>query len=251
MVYVDYEVRDHIATITINRPDRLNALGSDVVRGLAEAWRRYAADDEAWVAILTGTGRAFCVGEDLKEAVAANRAGAGYEAEQDLYRNGQIDKLVIAAVNGFALGGGLALVARSDLRVAASTARFQNAGILRGWVGGFTPTVTQGVTSPVAADLALGGTVDAAEAYRIGFVNRVVEPDRLLDETRAWAARIAALPPLAVRETVKMLHQVRPDLSPDAARLVAEANAWLGTTEDAMESRRSFVEKRAPVYQGR
>lgn len=251
MSFVDYEVRNHIATITLNRPDRLNALGSDIVRGLAAAWRRFAADDDVWIAILTGTGRAFCVGEDLKESVEANKAGVGYEAERDLYRSGEIDKLVIAAVNGHALGGGLALVGQSDLRVAASTARFQNAGILRGWVGGFTPTVTQGVTAPFAADLALGGTLDAQEAYRIGFVNRVVETERLMDETRAWAETIAALPPLAVRETVKMLHKVRPTLTPEVTTLVADANAWLGTTDDAMESRRSFVEKRPPVYHGR
>lgn len=251
MSYVQYELRDHVATITINRPDRLNALGSDIVRGLAEAWRRFQADDQARVAVLTGVGRAFCVGEDLKEAVEANRAGAGYDAERDLYTAGQIDKLVITAVNGYALGGGLALVARSDLRVAASTATFQNAGIIRGWLGGFVPCVTQGLTEPVAAALALGNVIDAQLAHRAGFVNRVVEPESLLDEAQGWARRICELPPLAVRETVRLLHRHRPSLDAALTARLAEINAWLGTTEDAMESRRSFVEKRKPVYHAR
>ena len=251
MAYVEYDLRDHVATIAINRPDRMNALGSDVVRGLAEAWQRFQRDDDAWIAILTGTGRAFCVGEDLKESVEQNTVGAAYGAAHDPYRAGEIDKLVIAAVNGYALGGGLALVGQSDLRVAASTARFQNAGILRGWVGGFTPCVTQGLSYPAAADLALGRMIDAQEAHALGFVNRVVEPDHLMAETRALASRIAELPPLAVRETVRLLHRVRSALSPEMNDRLAETNAWLATTADAMESRRSFVEKRPPVYQAR
>lgn len=251
MPYVEYDLRDHVATITINRPDRMNALGRDIVRGLTDAWQRFHEDDSARVAILTGTGRAFCVGEDLKESVEANRAGAAYEVERDLYWNGKIDKLVIAAVNGYALGGGLALVSRSDLRVAASTAIFQNAGILRGWVGGFEPCVTQGLTYPAGAALALGDRIDARQAYALGLVNRVVELDQLLPEARAWAARIAELPPLAVRETVRLLHQVRPALDAQQQAKLAEANDWLATTEDAMESRRSFVEKRPPVYHAR
>ena len=251
MAYVEYEKSDHIVTITMNRPERMNAMGVELMTQLAEAFVQYRDDDDAWVAILTGRGRAFCAGEDLKEAVERGKPGLPPLPVRDPFREEELDKLVIAAVNGYALGGGYVMASKADLRIAAESAQFEISEIVRAWVGGFRYGINQGLTYPHAAELVLGERISARRAFEMGFVNKVVPDQNLMSEARAWAERICALPPLAVRETVKLLHATKPRMSPEMLQEFNEINQMLARTEDAMESRRSFVEKRKPVYKGR
>ena len=251
MSYVEYERQGEIAIITLNRPDRMNALGVELRTEMAEAWTRFRDEDDAWVGILTGTGKAFCAGEDLKESVARGKAGGAEIPIHDPYRERELEKPTIAAINGFAVGGGFALAVRADLRIAAESATFQIGGLNRGWLGSFPIGMEEGFPMGITADILLGARISAERAYQIGLVTQVVPDDQLLPEAIALAERVASFPPLAVRETVKLMREGRPAMSPALAAKVAERNAWLGTTEDAMEARRAFVEKRKPVFRGR
>lgn len=251
MAYVEYEKTGHVVTITMNRPERMNAMGVELMTQLAEAFIKYRDDDDAWVAILTGAGRAFCAGEDLKEAVERGKPGLPPLPVRDPFREEELDKLVIAAVNGYALGGGYVMASKADLRIAAESATFEISEIIRAWVGGFRYGVNQGLSYAHAAELVLGERITAQRAFEMGFVNRVVPDADLMKEATAWAERICELPPLAVRETVRLLHQTKWRMTPEQMRDFNEANKMLAATEDAMESRRSFVEKRKPVYHGR
>lgn len=251
MAYVEYEKTGHVVTITMNRPERMNAMGLELMTQLAEAFTNYRDDNDAWVAILTGRGRAFCAGEDLKEAVERGKPGLPPLPIRNPFREGELDKLVMAAVNGWALGGGYVMTSQCDLRIAAESAIFEISEIHRAWIGGARHGINQGLTYAHAAELCLGERITARRAFEMGFINRVVPDADLMKEATAWAERICSLPPLAVRETVRFLHRIRPQLSAEQFKEFNEANQMLAQTEDAMESRRSFVEKRPPVYHGR
>lgn len=251
MAYVEYEKSGHVVTITMNRPERMNAMGLELMTQLAEAFTQYQNDDDAWVAILTGRGRAFCAGEDLKEAVERGTPGLPPLPVRNPFREDALDKLVIAAVNGWALGGGYVMASQADLRIAAEGAIFEISEIHRAWIGGFRHGINQGLTYAHAAELVLGERISARRALEMGFVNKVVPDVDLMKEATAWAEKICTLPPLAVRETVKLLHRIKPRMAPDHFQEFTDANQMLAKTEDAMESRRSFVEKRPPVYKGR
>jgi len=125
MGFVETERRGQVMVIRMNRPERLNALGQELRAGLAEAWREFRDSDDLEIAIFTGTGRAFCAGEDMKESVERGTVGGGRRTVDDPFMNGTLTKPVIAAVNGFAMGGGFQLVERTDLRVAVEGAVFE------------------------------------------------------------------------------------------------------------------------------
>ena len=253
-----YDVQDGIARVTINRPDKLNALNATVIAELADAVGHIESDDAVRGVILTGAGsKAFVAGADIGELAtqgpmeAKARALAGQRAMRRLERCG---KPVLAAVNGFALGGGCELAMACHLRVASESARFGQPEVKLGLGPGYGGTVRlpRLVGRGRALELLLSGAmIDAQEAYRIGLVNRVVPADRLLAETEALARTILEQAPLAVRLVLEAV-DAGLDLTVDEA-LLLEANHFglLSSTADMREGTAAFLAKRKPRFEGR
>jgi E-phenylitaconyl-CoA hydratase len=255
--HATYELDGHIATITYNRPESLNAIDAAMRRDLNEAFSRFRDDNDAWVAIVTGAGRAFCAGGDLKAGRGSTGEFAGTFWEKptvNSFESGwEIFKPVIAAVNGYCLGYGLTLVSWCDFVIASDQAEFGFPEVRLG-----TPTVVGAIRLPqkinwqYAMELLLTGErIDAARAKEIGLAGWVVPHDQLMDEARAMAGRLLAAAPLAVRATKEVAMRSR-SLSPveairfgETMRLVAVA------TEDAKEGGRAAAEGRPPRWQAR
>ena len=203
-----YDRDGHIAIITLNRPERLNALNQQLSRELAETWLRFRDDEAAHVAILRGEGRAFCAGRDLKEIADTGNSSRFQHPVPDIYGTAALAKPVIAAVHGYAIAGGFLLAAQADLRIAAETAVFAMPQARYGIYARPLPFVSALVPTAFIAELFLTGEpVTAQRCYDVGLLNRVVPADRLLDEALAMAAKVASFPPLAIRTTMRTLRQ--------------------------------------------
>ena len=252
-----FELSNGIARITINRPDKLNALNATVISELGDAVTRVETDAAVRGVILTGSGqKAFVAGADIAELTAQTpmdgkaRAILGQQVFRRLERCG---KPVIAAVNGFALGGGCELAMACHIRIAAEHARFGQPEVKLGIGPGYggTARLPRLVGKGRALELLLtGGMIDAAEAYRIGLVNRVVPTDKLLPEAEALLRTIIDNGPLAIRAC---LEAVDAGLETDLDQaLLLEANYFglLSATEDMREGTKAFLEKRKPLFKG-
>lgn len=256
---VTIEIRDFIATITLNRPEALNAIDPETASQLHQAWHEISVREDVRVGIITGAGaRAFCAGVDLKktmppaESFAELHFGSRHEAPP--ISTLQTHKPMIAAINGIAFGGGLELAMLCDIRVAASTALFAFPEVSLGSIpaGGGTQRIVRAVgQSDAMLMLLTGERIDAQEALRIGLVSRVAAPESLADTARSIAGRIAANAPLAV-VAAKKLAQTGGELSL-AAGLELEQQSFgnLRNSQDRIEGRRAFAEKRKPNFQGR
>ena len=252
-----FEVRDAVATITVNRPEKLNALNATVLAELGDAAARLGEDGAIKGAILTGAGpKAFVAGADIGEIAAQGpvdgkaRSLEGQRVFRALERSG---KPVLAAVNGFALGGGCELAMACHLRVASETARFGQPEAKLGIGPGYGGTVRlpRLVGRGRALELLLTGQmIDAQEAYRIGLVNRVVPADRLLAETETLLRTILENGPLAIRACLEAV-DAGLDTGLDEA-LLLEANLFglLSGTPDMREGTAAFGEQRKPVFRG-
>jgi len=222
--FVEFERSGEVAVIRLNRPERMNAMGSVMLGQLRQAYRTLAADESLRVGIITGNGRAFCAGRDIKEGA---EAGARLQdqattANTDLYMENNSAKPLVAAVNGYAGGAGFYLATRAvDLSVASRSASFQIAevprGILHGWQTGFWMNLSRAA----AHELALGLKISAQRAYDVGLVNRVCDDDQLLDTALAAAREIASMPPEVIRDNRELLRRIAPPVPAellDAAR---------------------------------
>lgn len=266
MAYEDlrYERRGSVALVTLDRPEARNAYSEAMVESLVGAVNEADADPEVRCLVLTGAGRAFSAGGDLKRM--RDKAGMfeggpiglkrGYEAHiQTIPRRfSRLDKPVLAAVNGPAIGAGLDLACMADIRIASSAARFGSTfvkvGLVPGDGGAYLLARTLGL--PRALDLMLTGrTIDAAEAERIGLVQRVVAPDRLLEETLAYAESIAANAPLAVQLTKRATYRSFEGGLEAALELAASYQGMAQNTEDHFEAVDAMLEKRSPRFNGR
>jgi enoyl-CoA hydratase/carnithine racemase len=258
--HVIYEKRGHVAQVTLNRPERLNALDAHSHAELGEVFADFAADDEAWVAIVTGAGeRAFCAGNDLKATAAATargerRAGPGAPFGA-ITRGYDCPKPLIAAVNGVAAGGGFEIALACDVVVAADTARFglpePRVGLIAG-AGGIHRLTRQIPLKPAMGMLLTGRLVSAAEGHRLGFVNEVVPAAELMDAARRWADEMLACSPLLLRLTKESARDGfgRP-VDQALARDWEQRLPRLLASEDYVEGPRAFAEKRAPRWTGR
>jgi len=257
-----YEVKDSIATLTLNRPDRLNALGGSLRDDLHDAITRSAADPEVRVLIITGSGKGFCAGGDVKamnEAKEGRRERPFMEKiapgrDRTLLAMREAPQPIIAAVNGAAAGAGMNLALACDIRLASSAAKFSQAFVKRGlhpdWGGTyFLPRI---VGMAKACELIFtGALIDAAEALRLGIVSQVLAPEELLPAAQALARAIAAGPPIAIRLAKRGLYRnAESDLRTALEYETFAQNACF-ETEDATEGIRAFVEKRAPQFKGR
>ena len=249
MAMVETEHRGQVMLIRMNRPERLNALGRELRAGLAEAWCEFRDSDQLEVAVFTGTGRAFCAGEDMKESIQRGAPGGGEQTVENPFMNGTLQKPVIAAINGYAMGGGFALVERTDLRVAVRGAIFEVSEAKRWLLGGYQHGFFAGLPHPIATEMALGFRFTADRLYQVGFLNRLVEPDELLPTAIEMGEHLLTLPPASRVNTVYMMRQMRPRVTPDLQRLAAQLHEH-GDKEDLMESRRAFAEKRKPNFKG-
>ncbi|MDB5396583.1 MAG: enoyl-CoA hydratase/isomerase family protein [Rhodospirillales bacterium] len=248
-----YEMKGQVAVITINQPDRRNALGIAVRQGLWDAWDRFEKDSEAKVAILTGTGeKAFCAGMDLKEMSATTLRIPPRGLVPVIGDNVVVTKPTIAAVNGVAFAGGFLISQMCDLCVAADHATF---GITEAKVGRGSPWATPLIhmlPQRVMMEILLtAAPVGAQRLYDLGYVNKVVPLADLLDEALKMANMIAANAPLTVqacRRSVYMATEMGRSAALEAARAAFDS-AYL--SEDAQEGPKAFAEKRAPVWKGR
>lgn len=252
-----FELSDGIARVTVNRPDKLNALNATVIAELGDAVTRIETDAAVRGVILTGSGqKAFVAGADIAELTAQTpmegkaRSTLGQQVFRRLERCG---KPVIAAINGFALGGGCELAMACHIRIAAEHARFGQPEVKLGIGPGYggTARLPRLVGKGRALELLLtGGMIDAAEAYRIGLVNRVVPADKLLAESEAMLRTILENGPLAIRACLEAV-DAGLDTSLDQA-LLLEANYFglLSATKDMREGTTAFLEKRKPLFKG-
>jgi E-phenylitaconyl-CoA hydratase len=254
-----YEVSDRIATITLSRPEAMNALDPETLAELNEAFQRANADSEVRVVILTGAGeKAFCTGSDLKKTMPPKESFAEltFGRPKWLYpfAGMDIDKPVICAINGYALAGGLELALACDIRIASINAQFGQSEVCIGSIpaAGGTQRLPRMIGMSDAMLMMLtGNRLDAEEALRIGLVSRLVPPGELIAMAREIALRIAGNAPLSVR-AVKRLVRDGIDM-PLLAAIQAEQYALglLRDSEDRLEGRRAFQEKRKPDFQGR
>jgi enoyl-CoA hydratase/carnithine racemase len=185
----------------------------------------------------------------MKESLQKGQPGGSRPPLEDPFMTGALEKPVIAAVNGFAMGGGFMLVERTDLRVAARTAIFEMSEAKRWLLGGWNHGHIANVSFPVALEMALAYRFTAERFHQIGFLNRVVEPEALMPEAMKMAEHLLTLPPASRVNTVHMMRQMRPSPSEEMQRLAALLHEH-GAKSDLMESRAAFAEKRAPNFKG-
>ncbi|MGB2694611.1 MAG: enoyl-CoA hydratase-related protein [Dehalococcoidia bacterium] len=259
-----YEVSDNVATITLNRPDRMNAISGPMLESFSRAFRDADADSSVRVIILTGAGRGFCAGLDLKDLTAgrgigSGNNGGGLSARFDLNNSPPVvlhatDKPVICALNGPAAGYGMDIALGCDMRIASPAAKlaaiFAKRGILPESGGSWLLPRLIGWAK--AAEVAFKGqTLSAEQSLELGLVNAVVEPDRLMLVAREWAAEIAANAPLAVQATKRMMRLGLDETFEANVHHVYLQLLPLFQTEDFREGVQAFMEKRAGQFKGR
>jgi enoyl-CoA hydratase/carnithine racemase len=255
-----YEMRDGIATITLNRPDNRNSMTPEVLAGFEASIARAHSDANLRVVVITGSGRSFCAGADFRsrEQAAADAPALPYESSLRTYAPFlavlDLEVPTIAAMNGHAIGGGLGLALVCDLRIANREARyganFARLGIHTGMAISYLLPRIVGV--PVAADLLFAGRiVDGAEAANIGLANSAVAPEEVATEAGRRAQAIAACAPLAVRLIKRSFYRGLDWHPREAAEREAWAQSATFATEDAREGIRALLEKREPEFRGR
>ena len=256
-------VDDGVATLTMNRPERRNALSPAMLEALLEALPRLAADAQIGVVVLTGTEPAFCAGGDVKAMAEGREFAAGsLEEKAELLRRAmetsrwlhEMPKPTIAMVRGAAAGAGLSLALACDMRIAAASARFTTAFARVGYSGDFGGSyfLTRLVGTAKARELYFTAElIDAAAALGLGLVNRVVADDKLEAETRALAQSLARGPRIAYRYIKRNMNAAESGTLKELLDLEAWHHTRCGATEDHREATQAFVEKREPAFKGR
>ena len=247
MSLLAYEKKERIAYVTLNRPDKMNALNTELIHELSKTWADFRDDDNLWVAILTGAGKAFCVGADYQSIDDPGFTTTPIESPS----HHQIWKPVICAINGHALGRGIGLALGCDIRVAGDVAEFGFPEPKFGTVTRadlFEPYLPRGMASEL---LLIGDSISAQRAYEINLVNQVVPQEQLLNKVTAIAERLCENAPLAVRGIKEMLTRNRDLSRTEADELFEIIKARVRRSEDRQEGMKAFREKRKPRWQGR
>jgi len=257
-----FELKDHVAVITLNRPAQRNAMNQELRRTLMGHLQRVREDDDIRVAIITGAEGTFSAGADLKE-----RASGGGGRDQDnspatlieadnaaQWSTMKIEKPLIAAVDGYCLAGGMELALICDIRVCSPEAQFGLPEITRGFFpgGGGPQRLARSIPQSIAMEIILtGDRIDAETALRVGIVSRIAPAGELLPTAMKIATRIAGHAPLAVRAAKEVAQTAQDETFEQSMRLGGALRWAVGQTDDAKEGPRAFVEKREPRYQGR
>ncbi len=252
---VDYVKEGRIAIMTINRPEAMNALNADVSREMREAMIDFRDNNDLWVAIITGAGdRAFSAGADIKNFRPATQEDMERVRDATPVRADTIWKPFIAAINGYALGGGLEMAMTCDIRIAAEHAQLGQPEINIGFMpgAGGTQRLPRFVPRAIAAEILLtGNRITAQEAYRIGLVNKVVPLDKLMDTAKEIANTICSRGPLGVRASKEAMIRGYDMVLEEGLKLESQLATHIRTTDDFMEGARAFVEKRPPDYKAK
>lgn len=261
-----YDVADGVATITLNRPEKMNAFSTAMIAEWTAAIEQARDDDAVRVLIVTGAGRGFCSGMDVQAEArgagvlrtesgpADRRNSLRYNVHRVARALALLDKPYIAAVNGAAAGAGMDMASLADIRIAAESARFGmnyvRMGLIPGDGGAYLLPRIVGMAKALEL-IWTGEMIDAQEALRIGYVTRVVPNEQLLAETHAFAARIAEGPAVAIQLAKRLAYRSADATLDQALELAQSAMVVAQSTEDAKEGPRAFSEKRKPAFQGR
>ena len=252
-----YEKRDNVVVITLNRPDSLNSINRQLRQDLGDAITQFDGDNDAFVAIITGAGRAFCAGRDLKERATDNAEGVQARASQSMspdrpFMWPQTWKPLIAAINGFALAGGWSIAQMCDLRIASEEAQLGITETKWSLLPPFGTILPKSISLAATLELVFTAQpISAQRAYEIGFVNRVVPGDELMPEAMKLADQIAENAPLAVQYFKELAYRGLNMSTQDISSLTYHMYDQLLTTEDSKEGPKAFAEKRKPQWQGR
>src|SRR6516162_6721905 len=254
-------VEHGVATLTFNRPERMNALSTPIMEGLLQGLPRLAGDPAVRVVVLTGAGRAFCAGGDVKSMAEGGERRSAAEATAHLRSRMEVSRILhelpkptIAMINGPAAGAGLAFALACDLRIAGASAKLVTAFVKVGLSGDFGGSffLTRLVGTAKARELYFTGRpVDADEALTLGLVNRVVPDDQLGDATMELARSLAQGPSVALSQMKRNLNCAESGDLTELLYMEAVHQVQAGRTEDHREAARAFVEKRTPVFTGR
>jgi enoyl-CoA hydratase/carnithine racemase len=249
-----YKKEDRIVTITLNRPERMNALSLELIERMEDAWEKFREDDDAWVAIVTGSGdKAFCAGFDLVDQAERDEKGETSPLILPRFYPYQIWKPVVAAINGYTVAGGWWLAQSCDVRISAehaecgiSEARWN---MPAGWVYSLPRIVSMGH----ALEFALWGDarISAQRGYEIGWINRVVPKEKLMDEAMSWAERMLFLAPRCVRNLKEIIYRSYDMPSSEAEVFSNTLETNLFNMEDKIEGARAFTEKRKPIFKNK
>lgn len=258
--HVLYDTKGSIAIITLNRPETKNAFSSEMITLWRDYLRRAKEDEGVQVIIVTGNGDTFCSGGDIRDMAEGKLKS--WDMKRFLWDGVQriiltmedLDKPVIAAVNGYAMGAGMDMAIMCDMRICSDRARFAESYIRMGLVPGdggayFLPRVVG--TSKALELLLTADILSAEEALRLGIVNRVVPHESLMEETIKFAEKIASRPPLAIRMMKRAVYQGLTSPLRSHLDYVSSQLSLLSETEDHIEAARAFLEKRKPVFKGR
>lgn len=253
---VDLQVTNHVAYVTLNRPEAMNSLDPESTANLTEIWERVRTDPDIRVAVLTGAGeKSFCTGTDMKKSPPPTECmAATYLREgQPIVPHMKMWKPIIAAINGFAIGGGLEIALACDMRIASTNARFGLTEVKVASLAGLNGTQLLPRVMPQAVAMKMlltGEMIGAEEALRYGLVSDVVEPGQLLDLARSYAEKIASAAPLSV-QAAKQAAVLGLDMPQEHGILFSHL-LWgvLRDTEDRKEGFKAFAEKRPPVFRG-
>lgn len=255
-----FDLRDRVAVITLNRPAVRNAMNRELSQALVEALQRVREEADIRAAVITGAGRTFSAGADLKERAQSGRAAdASVASVIEANRTGSfarmaMEKPLLAAIDGYCLAAGFELALLCDIRICTPEARFGLPEIVRGFFpgGGGPQRLIRAIPQAVAMEMLLtGDPIDAPTALRVGLISRIVAQPELLPAALQMAQRIASHAPLAVK-AVKEVAQVALDETLEQSLRFGSTMRWIiGQTEDAREGPRAFAERRAPRYEGR
>ena len=252
--YITAEKQGNVLLVTMNRPDVYNAVHVDMHNEMADCWDNFAADQDLWVAVLTGAGdKAFCAGNDLKATAAGGSKAkmtptgfAGLSSRFDL------EKPIIAAVNGFAMGGGFETALSCDIILASEKAKFALPEVKVGFFAAASgvPRLSRYIGRLAAQELMLTGrTIDAAEAHKLGCCNEVLPADKLMERAMEIAAHMCTVSPSAVKATKRVLNNLnKTDGTHENIAYSRDVLGDLMQTEDFKEGVNAFVEKRAPSW---
>jgi enoyl-CoA hydratase/carnithine racemase len=261
-----YEKRDGIAVITLNRPERMNAFTLQTIREWAQALEQARSDPEVRAVVVTGAGRGFCAGADLRgeSALLSAEGRPPSPAERRNWLRDTVhvvpraaallDKPYVAAVNGPAVGAGMDMASMCDIRIASETARFSMAYVKMGLIPGdggcyYLPRIV-GVAKALEL-IWTGDFIDAEEALRLGYVSRVVPPDSLMLTAMEFARRLAEGPAVAIQLAKRLVYRGLDATLSEALEEASQAMAMVQSTEDAREGPLAYIEKRPPKFKGR
>ncbi len=242
---VTYTRDGMVAIITINRPERMNRLDAEIVDGLHDRWVQFMGDDAARVAVLAGNGKAFSAGADLKNVphhLYHGMPGIGFP----------VDKPVVAAVQGWCIGGAMVLTTMADIMIVAEDAKFSYPEVKIAFSGGLISNLVTRIPHKIAMELLLvGDTIDAKRAYEVGYANKIVSLDQLMPTAMDYARRIADTAPMPSRMLKRFASETLPKGPTEIAGIARSQVDAINRSSDWIEGRAAFTEKRPPKFKGK